>query len=169
MLTFCLCNWIQLNYCLTHQQTGNTFTYLADAFIQSNWYVFMLYIFLSVHVFPGNRTHNLCAANAMLYHWATGTQSGHPLSLSWAASYHEKCLGKHSSMCPLEYIFICGWCKIVSIHDAGDIWIKSTSWYCGWSGAQFSHHSEFIHLDLLKRFSLITADRGVGCGGVLEF
>ncbi len=30
-------------------------------------------IFLSVHVFPGNRIHNLCAANAMLYHWATGT------------------------------------------------------------------------------------------------
>ncbi len=29
---------------------------------------------LSVCVFPGNRTHNLCAANAMLYHWATGTQ-----------------------------------------------------------------------------------------------
>ncbi len=28
---------------------------------------------LSVCVFPGNRTHNLCAANAMLYHWATGT------------------------------------------------------------------------------------------------
>ncbi len=27
---------------------------------------------LSVCVFPGNRTHNLCAANAMLYHWATG-------------------------------------------------------------------------------------------------
>ncbi len=26
---------------------------------------------LSVYVFPGNRTHNLCAANAMLYHWAT--------------------------------------------------------------------------------------------------
>ncbi len=24
-------------------------------------------------MFPGNRTHNLCAANAMLYHWATGT------------------------------------------------------------------------------------------------
>ncbi len=29
--------------------------------------------FLSVHVFPGNRTHNLCAANTMLYHWATGS------------------------------------------------------------------------------------------------
>ncbi len=29
--------------------------------------------FLSVCVFSGNWTHNLCAANAMLYHWATGT------------------------------------------------------------------------------------------------
>ncbi len=28
---------------------------------------------LSVCVIRGNRTHNLCAANAMLYHWATGT------------------------------------------------------------------------------------------------
>ncbi len=28
---------------------------------------------LSVCVFPGNRTHNLCAANTMLYHWAIGT------------------------------------------------------------------------------------------------
>ncbi len=34
---------------------------------------FRSYFFLSVHEFPGNRTHNLCAANAMLYHWATGT------------------------------------------------------------------------------------------------
>ncbi len=24
-------------------------------------------------MFPGNRTHNLCAANTMLYHWATGS------------------------------------------------------------------------------------------------
>ncbi len=37
-----------------------TFMHLADAFIQSDLQ------FLSVHVFPGNRTHNLCAANAML-------------------------------------------------------------------------------------------------------
>ncbi len=32
--------------------------------------------FLSVHVYSTvyvNRTHNVCAANAMLYHWATGT------------------------------------------------------------------------------------------------
>ncbi len=29
--------------------------------------------FLPVCVFPGNRTHNLCTANATLYHWGTGT------------------------------------------------------------------------------------------------
>ncbi len=40
---------------------------LADAFIQSD---------LRQYVFPGNRTHNLCAADAMLYHWATGTIIG---------------------------------------------------------------------------------------------
>ncbi len=33
------------------------------------------YYFLSVCVFPGNWTHNLCAANAVLFHWATGTQN----------------------------------------------------------------------------------------------
>ncbi len=47
-----------------------TFMHFADAFIQSDsGYTFLL----SVSVFPGNWTHNLCAANAMLYHWATGT------------------------------------------------------------------------------------------------
>ncbi len=48
-----------------------TFMHLADAFIQSDS-TFRLYIFLSVCVFPGNWTHNLCAANTKLYHWATG-------------------------------------------------------------------------------------------------
>ncbi len=46
--------------------------HLADAFIQSNLQCIQVIYFLSVHVFPGNRIHNLCAANAMLYHWATG-------------------------------------------------------------------------------------------------
>ncbi len=53
-----------------------TFMHLADAFIQSDLQCIQAIHFLSVHVFPGNRTHNLCAANAMLYHWATGTFSG---------------------------------------------------------------------------------------------
>ncbi len=46
--------------------------HLEDAFIQSDL-LFRLYIFLSVCVFPGNWTHSLCAANALFYHWATGT------------------------------------------------------------------------------------------------
>ncbi len=33
---------------------------------------------LSVSVFPGNGTHDLCTANAMLYHWATN-----PLETHW--------------------------------------------------------------------------------------
>ncbi len=40
---------------------------------KATYSTFRLYIILSVCVFPGNWTHNLCAANAMLYHWATGT------------------------------------------------------------------------------------------------
>ncbi len=58
-----------------------TFMHLADAFIQSDLqyiihgYTFFFF-FLSVCVFPGNWTHNLCADNAMLYHWATGTKKG---------------------------------------------------------------------------------------------
>ncbi len=50
-----------------------TFMHLADAFIQSNLQCIQAIHALSVHVFPGNWTHNLCTANTMLYHWATGT------------------------------------------------------------------------------------------------
>ncbi len=46
--------------------------HLADAFIQRDLQCIQVIHFLSVSVFPGNRTHNLYAANAMLYHWATG-------------------------------------------------------------------------------------------------
>ncbi len=53
-----------------------TFMHLADAFIQSDLHSgYTFSFFLSVCVFPGNQTHNLCVANAMLYHWATGTES----------------------------------------------------------------------------------------------
>ncbi len=43
-----------------------TFMHLADAFIQSDLQCIQAIHFLSVCVFPGNRTHNLCTANAML-------------------------------------------------------------------------------------------------------
>ncbi len=42
--------------------------HLADAFIQSDLQYIQAIHFLSVCVFPGNRTHNLGGANAMLYH-----------------------------------------------------------------------------------------------------
>ncbi len=46
-----------------------TFMHLADAFIQSDLQCIQVIHFVSVLcVFPGNRTHNLCAANTMLYH-----------------------------------------------------------------------------------------------------
>ncbi len=46
--------------------------HLADAFIQSDLQYIQAIHYSSVCVFPGNRTHNLYAADAMLYHWATG-------------------------------------------------------------------------------------------------
>ncbi len=44
------------------------FKHLADAFIQRDLQCIQAIHLLSVCVFSGNRTHNLCAANAMLYH-----------------------------------------------------------------------------------------------------
>ncbi len=43
-----------------------TFKHLADAFIQSDLKCIQAIHFLSLHMFPGNQTHNICAANAML-------------------------------------------------------------------------------------------------------
>ncbi len=44
----------------------STFTHLADAFMQSDLQCIQVIHILSVHVFPGNRTHNHCTVNAML-------------------------------------------------------------------------------------------------------
>ncbi len=53
-----------------HSSLHFTFiTLLSKAITVHSGYTFVL----SVCVFPGNQTLNLCAANAMLYHWATGT------------------------------------------------------------------------------------------------
>ncbi len=48
-----------------------TFMHLADAFIQS--FLFRLYIFNQYVCFLGIEPTTFCAANTMLYHWATGT------------------------------------------------------------------------------------------------
>ncbi len=47
---------------------GAIFMHLSDAFIQSDLQCIQAIHIFSVCVFPGNRTHKLCAANAMLYH-----------------------------------------------------------------------------------------------------
>ncbi len=52
----------------TSKEKTFTFMHLADAFIQSDLQYIQVIHMLSVCVFPGSRTHNLCAANAMLYH-----------------------------------------------------------------------------------------------------
>ncbi len=69
-----ICKFMEgLNFVISHQTVifllfGNsiftfTFMHLADAFIQSDLQCIQAILFvLSVHVFPGNRTHNLCAA-----------------------------------------------------------------------------------------------------------
>ncbi len=45
--------------------------HLADAFIQSDLQLHSGYTFWLVHVFPGIEPTTFCAADAMLYHWAT--------------------------------------------------------------------------------------------------
>ncbi len=45
---------------------SNLHLHLPDAFIQSDLQCIQAIHLLSVSVFPGNQTHNLCAANAML-------------------------------------------------------------------------------------------------------
>ncbi len=45
-----------------------TFMHLADAFIQSDLQCIRVIHLYCQYVFPENRTHNLCTANAMLYH-----------------------------------------------------------------------------------------------------
>ncbi len=67
--------------------------HLADAFIQSD---FRLYIYYQ-YMFPGNRTHNLCAANTTLYHWATGTLN------DWTVKSAEKVLKPTGSVSVLSF------------------------------------------------------------------
>ncbi len=62
------------NTALQHRNKSYLHLHLADAFIQSDLQLHSGYTFSLVHVFPGNRTHNLCATDAMLYHWATQEQ-----------------------------------------------------------------------------------------------
>ncbi len=64
----------ELNECTMSADQGFTFTFtfmhLADAFIQSDLHCIQVtvFTFLSALAFPGNRTHDLGVASAMLYY-----------------------------------------------------------------------------------------------------
>ncbi len=61
--------------------------HLSDAFIQSDLQLHSGYTFLLVHVFPGNRTHNLSLSDAMFYHWATQEHNNIPAPNVWTIVY----------------------------------------------------------------------------------
>ncbi len=75
-----------------------TFMHLADAFIQSDLQYNKVIHFLSVCVCPGNWTHNLCAANAMLYHWATEKLMQGEVQCFWTQDWN-KCVKRLTSLC----------------------------------------------------------------------
>ncbi len=58
-------NWFGFFFTFTF-----TFMHLADAFIQGDLHCIQVTVlhFLSALAFPGNRTHDLGVASAMLYH-----------------------------------------------------------------------------------------------------
>ncbi len=66
-------NWALLRF-FVHGLINTFYIYaFSRCFYRKRLTVHSGYTFFCQYVFPGNRTHNLCAANAMLYHWATGT------------------------------------------------------------------------------------------------
>ncbi len=60
-------SFVALSICFYYFFLTFTFMHLADTFIQSDLQLHSGYTFLSVYVFPGNRTHNLlrCWRNAL--------------------------------------------------------------------------------------------------------
>ncbi len=66
-----------------------TFMHLADAFIQSDLHCIQAIIFFYQYVCSlGIEPTTFCAANAMLYHWATGTPSDKRARVCEHTLYH---------------------------------------------------------------------------------
>ncbi len=104
-------------HCRTQKNnTRFTFMHLADAFIQSDLQYIQVIHCLSVYVFPGNWTHNLCAANAMLYHWTTATLK-HYFIIWWWHDDKLSCLGEVS----YSYHIHRSWLDIVKTNDWNNI------------------------------------------------
>ncbi len=83
--TFCLRSWMaarQVSFSDSASSCNSgslsemrhIYIYAFSRRFYPKWLIQVIHV-LSVCVFPGNRTHNLCAANTMLYHWATDTDA----------------------------------------------------------------------------------------------
>ncbi len=101
--------------------------HLADAFIQSGLQCIQVIHLLSVRVFPGNRTHNLCAANAMLCHWATVDAS--VLTLSQCVCVSGEVCESVLAPCALRACKNGGVC-----HESEDFQSFSCTCPAGWQG-----------------------------------
>ncbi len=101
--------------------------HLADAFIQSDLqeysHIQVIHL-LSVCVFPGNWTHNICAANAMLYHWATGTLVCDSHRLAKICS--EQCLEICITSTPCDCLPLYNVLLIVFL-NCKSLWIKASA------------------------------------------
>ncbi len=91
-----------------------TFMHLADAFIQSDLQYIQVIHLLSVWVFPGNWTHDLCAANAMLYHWATGFQTPIPKLDISSFIIHKAPLAIDYKSVKCDVL---NWCTVLSVNE----------------------------------------------------
>ncbi len=79
-------------------------------------------IFLSVRVFSGNRTHNFCAANAMLYPWATRTLC---FIQNFTAFFHhrETHLTHNTQTVVVVYQFKGGSCIFMNLAEGNFVYI----------------------------------------------
>ncbi len=125
--------------------------HLADAFIQNDLKCIQAIHFLSVCVLSGNRTHNFCAANAMLYPWATGTLC---FIQNFTAFFHHRNktqriqfthLTHHTQTVVVVYQFKGGSCIFMNLVEGNFVYIDfyhgqtefcrlflAISVYCGW-------------------------------------
>ncbi len=125
--------------------------HLADAFIQNDLKCIQAIHFLSVCVLSGNRTHNFCAANAMLYPWATGTLC---FIQNFTAFFHHRNktqriqfthLTHHTQTVVVVYQFKGGSCIFMNLVEGNFVYIdfyhgqtefysfsSLFQFYCGW-------------------------------------
>ncbi len=75
--------WSDLSKASVHLHLHFTFMHLVDAFIQSDLQCIQAIHFYQYVCSLGIEPTTFCAANAMLYHWATGTVHSLATFISW--------------------------------------------------------------------------------------